>query len=82
MNIGTYVKNLIVVCKRTDTEETRTTASYDRRRYDVCMIIERVVIRRTALDPCDDAFRERGAVDDEQCTSKQLQHLQSLGCTS
>jgi hypothetical protein len=32
----TYLENFIVVCKRTDTEETRTTTSdYDRQRHDV-----------------------------------------------
>jgi hypothetical protein len=44
------------------------------------MIVERVVVKRMMLigPVMDDAFKEAGAVNEEQCTSKQLRHLQSF----
>jgi hypothetical protein len=45
-----------------------------RKTYDANLGVNRIRV--------DDALRERQAFDEEQCTCKQLQHLQSFGRAS
>jgi len=45
-----------------------------RKTYDANLGANRILV--------DDDLIERQAFDEEQCTCKQLQHLQSFGCAS